>query len=381
MKLLQELLEMQLLVEDFGNLNFINKKFQPALKFSAKLNYEDGGNILKKFKEIPMALGREAIVENIPFKSATDVEKYLKQENMFAFVIEANGNQVCLIRSYNVDNSTPPRLGFEIFLDTDLIEQNISDKINSSQIEEYLNKIKYIKLSQIGHYSIGYNNMIISSSAVYSQIGTLIKILKLTNLNKDFKVYAIFPDKNKITTRKKRMERKRASDERALWGLPGSTSFPLQLRPGESKLLDDNLYYPKAKEALMIRLQDYKKEHAVDLSDINEMIDLIKKKGFLHNIKIKGIPYKLYSQNYMNVDNFTDKSKNKPNLIYQVDRHDEEFEKVKKKASYLKDLYDDPDEHRAAYKKFMPPEYIKIELKFGPGGIVPSKVEGTDSSW
>jgi hypothetical protein len=306
----------------------------------------------------------------------------LKDDILKMVVIESNGTQVCLIRKYQADFSTPPKMSFELFVDTQTLIDNVKED-NQQKFSDLLHKAEFIETQEFKHYSTAkaYDNIkTVSQNKIYSQTSILLKLLKETTLYGQLKAYAISNDDRRLVKRKERYEAKKIGDE-FVFDFEGKPSkMPLQLRPGHSKPVADNLYHDAVQKALMSRLNEYKKNKADDVT-LEEMLDLIKSKGFVKHLKVKGVPYTLYDMDYMAMSNFTDNTRSRPSISYKVNDQSPEYEKFKKKAQLLKNLYDDNEEEefRKAYAKFMPPYKIRLELAFGPGGIVPVNV--AESNW
>jgi len=380
---IQQQEEEELLIEDWGNLNFINKKFKKLLQYGTKQEYSryNQKNILKKTKGVPLTLGSDAIVNQIKFKNNSELDKIVKDDNVKIVVVSVDKNQIAFIRKYQSDYSTPPKFEYELFVDTQLLIDNIAPD-NEEAFQEIYGKTKFIGTGEFSKFADADANNFkeLSTSAVSGQTGLLLKLIKTTTLAGQLTAHAISEDERRLVKRKERNASRRMDDDFVFSYDDKAVKMPLQLRPGETKPVADNLYHDAVQRALMSRLTQFKKERAEDVT-LEQMIDLIKRKGFLQDIKVKGIPYKLYDMDYMSMSNFTNKQagSSKPSISYRVDDNSPEFKKVKEKAQYLKDLYDDEEELKQAYAKFMPPHKIRIELGFGPGGIVPTKV--SESSW
>jgi hypothetical protein len=388
LQLLQELLDLsnndQILNENWGNLNFVDKKFKNLFKFGDSLNYKSSSktNELNKTAGVPLSFGSDAIVNEKDFKTNSELQVILEDDIVKMVLIESNGTQVCLIRKYQADFSTPPKMSFELFVDTQTLIDNVKED-NQQKFSDLLHKAEFIETQEFKHYSTAkvYDNIkTVSQSKINSQTNILLKLLKETTLYGQLKAYAISNDDRRLVKRKERYAAKKIGDE-FVFDFEGKPSkMPLQLRPGHSKPVADNLYHDAVQKALMSRLNEYKKNKADDVT-LEEMLDLIKAKGFLKYLKVKGVPYTLYDMDYMSMSNFTDNTRSRPSISYKVNDQSPEYEKFKKKAQLLKNLYDDNEEEefRKAYAKFMPPYKIRLELAFGPGGIVPVNV--AESNW
>lgn len=366
----------EILEENLGNLNFIDKKFRGLLQQIGRGEYKrqykgSGTTVFSKSKGFSMNLGQDVIVKEDTVKTAADISKLLKEEKLQLLTLEADGIQLVLIRKYQFSGTD---YRYEFFIDSNVLLQHVSEE-REVELHSILQKSKFIE-NHSWKLEPEKVQSPISESGVYGQITTLIKALKETDLNvKEIKATSVFPDERRLITHREREDRKRVSGTSIYSDEDSYGKMPLKLKPGQSKAMADNDYNKLAKAMLNVRLEKFKKTKTTDLNSAADLVEQVKEKGFEPFIKIKGITYKLDNMEYMNYSNFTDNSRSRPNVSYRVDEETPEYQKAYEKSKRMKDLFDVDteeglEEYREARERYMPPRYIKLELMLGKGGIV-----------
>ena len=426
MKVLQELLdliippeeEFDFLAEELGNLNVVDKKFRPLLKQSASRQYNtrsDRSELLKT-SEFSPDLGRDVKVEDGgTVKTAADLHKAItdpdrEADKLRLIILSAGEDQFGLIKRYpwtnaeyerDADNkvtttiSKPAEYRYEFFIDISYLSHHVKEG-SEITFSDALKKAKFIdsaKPSETENDWRGPHEVLssqpITDNGLYGQLGIIMKVLKETTLPKEVKLTLIFPDLRRLVTHKERYDtRKLPTDDNKSFSRvardPGDNAkikpdlFKKDERGRYVNEKNNKSYFKYAKDGLQARLSQFKLTKADNVQAAEELIDLVKKKGFPKFMKVKGISYKLDSMNYISYENLTQSSSWTPNVTYRRDDDTPEFEVIRKKIKMLKQMFgdgwqDDPDYERAK-AKFWPPSEIKIKLVLGPGGIIADSI-------
>lgn len=383
LNILQELLELvspdkEILFEFLGNLDFIDKKFKPLLKHYGKQEYRHNKkNTFRKSTSFSQALGQDSIVKDQIVKTSADIDKMLKGDNdLQILVLETQGVQFAFIRKYTwsaantwSQTPTPGEYRYEFFVDTDYLLEHTSEE-SEVAFHSITQKMKFIETHS---FDIDPSKIQIplTDTQLYGQITGLMKALKETDLHKkEIKAYSVFTDTRRLVTAQERKTARTIDTD--------ANKILLQKQPGKKGNLDDNAYSKFVKDRLSERLAAFKLDRTGNLDNVEDLIELVKKKGFEKFIKIKGLTYKLDTMNYLSADNFMNPEKNTryvPNVEYKVDDESPEWEAWKTKGRRMKDLFDvdtpeGEQEYHAAYRAYLPPRSIKLALALGPGGIV-----------
>ena len=386
----------EILEEDYGSLNFLDKQFRFILKQQIKSQFVGGNEQYKYSKKEGMSnmIGNNAIIEKKVVKTAADIQRVLEEDelrNLQFVVLETNGKQFAVVRKFRTRNPTLKRdadgkfvpntidiqgeYRYEIVVDKKLI-------IGDSEVPEMLDLLKD-KLSciDITENSVAYSwgalpAELLRNSKLHSNLAVLMKIIKLspTLASKEIDLTAVYPDERRLVTQKERRDAKKYDKKEA--------GMLYRRKPGSNFSKDDindNIYNKTAKEELLKRLEKFKADKSPSLESTQDLIAHVKESGFPQFMKIKGQTYKLSRMNNMDYDNFVDKARSRPHVEYQLDDETPEFAAYERKRNAMKDLYDMSDEadkqsYFAQVRKFKPPASIKLELTMGKGGITPIRV-------
>jgi hypothetical protein len=232
------------------------------------------------------------------------------------------------------------------------------------------------------------------------------KVLKETDLGKDIKAHAVYQDTRRLVTHAERNNARRIDryGKRNAFGdweegnMDPKNRIQLQRKPGESAKLSDqevkdmkdakgnnNDYYEQVRSQLKHRLDLFKLSKTPNIQEQEELIDIIKEKGFPKFIKVKGLTYKMYETSNMQMDYFTKKDPRHPPYVkYRLEEGNPEYEKAVKKLKLLRDMVEDPDndpEYKRLFDKMKPLRNIIVTLKMGKGGIVPDKTVDEQAVW
>jgi hypothetical protein len=377
-KQLNESLEM--LLEFLGNLAAIDKHLLKSIKQSVTTNRYGG----KASDKIVTALGQQSAVNHKPVtgrNSDSLWNSFEEDSTVVAMVLVYGGNQIMAV-------SNRARLGVSIekgseacfavmtpdFFEKVMPEADFNEKFNP-KVKKYQSPENKMR-SVLGGSREG-------KTFIRNVLDIMIKKAKADGIT----VEAAFIHKDE--------ERVKAKSARAA-ARSGRVITPNEKgdvavgggRYGRSENIYKN-YIDGLKSSLRARLDAFKTSKAKDFTSIAEMLEYIKKEGYLDKLKVNGVDY-VMKDSRMYLDELIKSAKKAPEkdsyrndsyVSYSMEYSDYYDAREKERAKYKDDLAAAKDDEEATQKirdkieSSAPPRTIKVMFALKGGLIVPADVK------
>ena len=356
----KDLFESIMLVEDYGNLKWVDKGFLSLLRSENTKN--------QKMSLFSM-LGKNSELVDVPFQKSTFKDLLEDRDSISAILYEKeSGKQLLMMTMYYHTKFSLSYNSYKIAVNVQALYKNDGGLSFDELRTHFVTKLKLWD-------KVNGNDIVASTvekdSAKIQRIVS--EVAKFTN-SKNLAVKVIKRDAQRSKTSIERSKSKKGI-------------IPVKMS-NEEKIS----FEKAAKEALSKRLQDFKKIKIDAKSGgvtHENFVEILKKEGFLDAFTVNGYTYK-YTNSSINFDSLrkNDQGWNKESYVaYYVDEDDpkyvEVFEKYGELRRELKAQHpveagqeQDPDVLRELEKikrrLKIPPRKIEIMLKFEGGMIVPS---------
>jgi hypothetical protein len=355
-----------LLLEDLGNLKFINGKFYNFLKTRP---------FGKDKKEVlPINYGENSEVKSQPNITKVKLGGLVEDEDFIIGILSHKDKQLAMIKKYKHNSDSK----YEIVLDLDLIESGLDyEKLDKFEDMELESNLEFFKLND-NHLE----SKMISDNRIDKQLRILLDVLKLYSSNMiedriDFKYALVDKTRAELSS----IRRKRTS----LYGDDGIKIFPSRV-PGSNELTSENDFHLQSiKSLLKARLENYKIKNATNIDSIDKLLDIVKSEGIKDVFKVKGFTYKMQTMSNFDVRTLKGEGNDKAYVIYELNQSDEKLKTIQQTYKHFEELFGDigkwPEGIRKHWNAIKPPVYIKVEMKFRFGQIIPVNVMGSDRSY
>jgi hypothetical protein len=360
--------DLDLLLEDLGTLEAVDKEFLNLLKTSVKYKYikKSGGQYRQNIEnKLPQYLGQNSKTELIPAKSGAEIYRAIHDnENIKAIVIEFDGKQCFAAlktptQSLNKVNYFWVASWKKIFGTTDIPEEQheIAVALNSANV--------YDMKAKQGDEKV-----------LYKALTTLLKAIKQINAKTVIKVLTISTDAERNTLQKSR-DKAREIPKQFRHLVQPLEKFASE----EDKITWEN----HIKSRLKDRLDVFKAQHAENFETPEEMLRVITEKGFLENIRINGLTYERADSSTLSFNTIMkwkpgmgNDTWNKSYISYNIKTFTPEYEEysseLRKVREALKNIITNEEEYDRQMEKYRMPSTINIFFKFQGGMIVPADV-------
>lgn len=380
--LLNEILNQNLL-EDFGNLKFIDSKFVNALKITdshdVPSDTEHGFKRTTRYST-PKKLGENSQITKMPFKSAGLPATLLADAHNLGMVVCINDDQIAIIMRVPFKSDSVFTLG----LDNDLISDLLDEDTSTDEKTESKNSIIDDLGNIFGHTEKGergnrYNKWTSTSTkriaahlldldirrdcskAQLAQVtSVLLKAIKAKGLNSVATLHVISPDEERQKEQLKRYDQRR-----------GYT--PQKMDAKQIKNFKD-----AAASDLRNRLDAFKSSKAVGVDTVEELILAIREKGFLDKLKIAGFAYDLVDSS-IRMEYLKNPTRYDHSYIrYQINQSSKEYDAWTNEWLNVRKLArEDPTTIPAAeeFEKTRPVRSVTVILGLDKGSIIPVSIK------
>jgi len=324
-----------MVLEDYGALKFVDKKFQPALKLlkTKKVPADTEYGYVDKPRHVSHArAGRGSKIDTVPLKAAGAIFTELEKPEVLGVIISSGSTQLMIV----VQVKTKASIGFDtsytIGVDYSALHSALSKPYNTRDSGTDISRS-------------------MKKSDVTKMVSAILKGLKEKKLPAELHIINADVERQELKV-------KRETARRGV--VPRGT---------------DEDFNKKAKAELRARLDRFKSGKAVGVDKIEELVAAIREKGYLDKIKIGGFVYDLKSSD-IRMDNLKKPNVwNKSYVEYSVNTDTPEYAAMQKKWYQMRKEGESGDEAYEAFSKTKPPGRVKILLKLEKGVIVPAEIE------
>lgn len=414
------------LFEHLGNLDVVDKKFLDVMKTVPKYDFHRSVKTTTYQNRMPVVLGRKSKVDSVEVKSGAEAYRQLVDETeeqtstARAIIVNTNNEQVFAAFKVQSDNGGT---NFDYIWVADLAQllSHVKDSQQRQEAEEILTNAKIVDYDQGNNFTHG------PAKQLYSALTALLKVTKMGG-NKAVQVFVLHIDQERLQSKQDRIASRKISSRNVTepqsgrrkddphqlsakfleaakaTGIPNAEELAKLFRKDnkskdEYQQIKDALtsietHYSAngkkspllgrmtndfnfiAKKALEYRLADYKTNFAKQVSTPEEMIKLLKEKGFLDKIKINGILYKIGSNSFQ-LDKLKKNEPDSSYIEYSAETWDDSTyqELMDNLKEIIPMMTSNEEKQKELMKKYRPPYSIKVFLKLEKSSIVIDRIE------
>lgn len=395
---LQLLSESQLyqLFEDLGNLKQVDSEFMNLIKQSITYGkgYRGGDRPREIAKTLPIYLGRDSKAETVSVKSGADIHRLINdQDNVKALVILFDGVQSFAILKTPTDPNAKYSNSPTYFWVGSW--QKIFNNDDLGPMEEITAK-DHLAAANVLNLKTNEGD----EKRMYKALTALLKAKKEIHSKSEITALVISADEKRASAQNSRMNARSISGDKEHLTNPPEVHYkkrtPENADYETRQTFSDKQktqasavfeFEKKLKNRLSSRLNTFKEHKAPKAESPEELLNLIKKDGFLEKIKINGF---VYIQRYENIRWSSLVAQQKTGKASDYDRsyieynmetfsssaavksYYDEMETIRKaiKAKYP----DDPEKADEEIEQYRMPDSIKVYLKLEKSSIVVDEV-------
>lgn len=418
MELIRELLSIihpeDILLEDFGNLKYIEKKFQPLLhRMQITINDKqkiraarEAGKQLASYERgmnrriAQNNIGENSTIKTIKMKVAADAKRMLDEKDWSCLLFKENNQQLVFVvkamgNGFSKYGHSTQVIKYSVSIDFDALRDafpEFNEQINTDSEGEVVTKYRTggtrgsyqhtnpHKLEKLGFASTtGIKSRI--DVEIKEVLNILVYVMGLYRaIKKEATVDVIGVDEPRMVKAAERAKLRRGA-------LPDIRNDELRKE-----------FEKDAKSAFKIRLDKYKSDKTPNINTIDDMLHTIIEKGYVDKIKINNITYDYYDDrinfSYMRTgkNSFASDSNY---ITYKINSETAEYKQKSEEYNELRQRFWEKVKTRKAeggsdemtteeeeeLLKLKLPTEIKIYLKLDGGKIVPARIEFVKGYW